>query len=103
MKIKILVCVLMLVCVGLLSGCIGTGYRNGSKAGIIIDVQNIGDETTILYKDDSMTSYYTGDRSSLDLYLFCKNHKNESITIEYKVTDTGNTAGRFLVNDFYLS
>lgn len=77
--------VLMLVSIGLLAGCtdsvipVETEYTGVLKDVIFQDSLSI---TTVLFEDDVQLRFTRGAVSQL--YLFCRNNKNETIYLHYE-------------------
>ena len=99
--------VLMLVFVGLLSGCIGTtaDETSHSKIGVVVDAEHrLGGggqhvSSTIVFADDDIITFHRlGERGPYELYLFCKSHIGDKIRIDY-VHVSGFNENR--INDFY--
>jgi len=80
-------------------------YQHSSISGVIIDAENRGQTTTVMFEDDTIHTFYDGKETAYDLYILCKNHKNDSIIIEYKVTDDVNVNlhNRFFIEDFRIN
>jgi len=90
--------VLVLLSVGMLSGCTEVADYHQydlEHVGVVKDCSKDTWATTVLFHDDTTFRFSRGHKD--EFYLFCRNHKNDTIYLSYDKSGNHHTINEFHV------